>query len=144
MVLPTLPVTPTRLALQFFEYSCPSLPRALTVSSTRIIGAKSFYENPSLQTLTIPEGVVTIADKASGRGLKVNESAVKKYAVEHNIPVLQPISLKDPEFLDAIKAWKPDLFVVVAPLEMPASCIHYNLFHCRMESVCRLPVPPHA
>ena len=59
-------------------------------------------------------GVVTVADKASGRGLKVNESAVKKYAVEHNIPVLQPVSLKDPGFIEAFKAWKPDLAVVVA------------------------------
>ena len=64
-------------------------------------------------------GVVTVADKASGRGLKINESAVKKYAVEHNIPVLQPISLKDPEFLDALKAWKPDLFAVVAFRMLP-------------------------
>ena len=64
-------------------------------------------------------GVVTVADKASGRGLKINESAVKKYAVEHNIPVLQPISLKDPEFLEALKAWKPDLFVVVAFRMLP-------------------------
>ena len=64
-------------------------------------------------------GVVTVADKASGRGLKINESAVKKYAVEHNIPVLQPVSLKDPEFLSALKAWKPDLFVVVAFRMLP-------------------------
>ena len=64
-------------------------------------------------------GVVTVADKASGRGLKVNESAVKKYAVENNIPVLQPLSLKDPEFLEALKAWKPDLFVVVAFRMLP-------------------------
>ena len=64
-------------------------------------------------------GIVTVADKASGRGLKVNESAVKKYAVENNIPVLQPVSLKDPEFLDALKAWKPDLFVVVAFRMLP-------------------------
>ena len=64
-------------------------------------------------------GIVTVADKASGRGLKVNESAVKKYAVENNIPVLQPLSLKDPEFLEALKAWKPDLFVVVAFRMLP-------------------------
>ena len=64
-------------------------------------------------------GVVTVADKASGRGLKVNESAVKKYAVEHNIPVLQPVSLKDPEFLEALKAWNADLFVVVAFRMLP-------------------------
>ena len=64
-------------------------------------------------------GVVTVADKASGRGLKINESAVKKYAVEHNIPVLQPLSLKDPEFLEALRAWKADLFVVVAFRMLP-------------------------
>ena len=64
-------------------------------------------------------GVVTVADKASGRGLKVSESAVKKYAVQHNIPVLQPVSLKDPEFLGALKAWNADLFVVVAFRMLP-------------------------
>ena len=64
-------------------------------------------------------GVVTVPDKASGRGLKVNESAVKKYAVEHNLPVLQPVSLKDPEFLEQLKAWKADLFVVVAFRMLP-------------------------
>lgn len=59
-------------------------------------------------------GIVTVPDKASGRGLKINESAVKKYATEHNIPVLQPVSLKDPEFISALKKWKADIFVVVA------------------------------
>ncbi|MGM9747441.1 MAG: methionyl-tRNA formyltransferase, partial [Candidatus Cryptobacteroides sp.] len=64
-------------------------------------------------------GVVTVADKASGRGLKVNESAVKKYAVEHGIPILQPVSLKDPEFLEQLKGWKADIFVVVAFRMLP-------------------------
>ena len=64
-------------------------------------------------------GVVTVADKPSGRGLKVNESAVKRYAVEHGIPVLQPLKLKDPGFLEALKAWKADLFVVVAFRMLP-------------------------
>ena len=64
-------------------------------------------------------GVVTVADKASGRGLKVNESAVKKYAVEHGLPILQPVSLKDPEFIEALKSWKPDLAVVVAFRMLP-------------------------
>ncbi|MCQ2115483.1 MAG: methionyl-tRNA formyltransferase [Bacteroidales bacterium] len=63
--------------------------------------------------------VVTVPDKASGRGLKVNESAVKKYAVEHNIPVYQPEKMKDPEFIEAMKALKPDLFVVVAFRMLP-------------------------
>ncbi len=64
-------------------------------------------------------GVVTVADKPSGRGLKMNESAVKKYAVAHGIPVLQPEKLKDPEFLSALAAWKADLFVVVGFRMLP-------------------------
>ncbi len=64
-------------------------------------------------------GVVTVADKPSGRGLEVHESAVKKYAVEHGIPVLQPLKLKDPEFLAQLAAWKADLFVVVAFRMLP-------------------------
>ena len=64
-------------------------------------------------------GVVTVADKASGRGLKINESAVKKYAVEHSIPLLQPVSLKDPDFLEALRAWKGDIFAVVAFRMLP-------------------------
>ena len=64
-------------------------------------------------------GVVTVADKPSGRGLKVNESAVKQYAAAHGIPVLQPVKLKDPEFLAALRAWKADLFVVVAFRMLP-------------------------
>ena len=64
-------------------------------------------------------GVVTVADKPAGRGLKMNQSAVKQYAVEHNIPVLQPVKLKDPEFLSALSAWKADMFVVVAFRMLP-------------------------
>ena len=64
-------------------------------------------------------GVVTVADKPSGRGLKVNESAVKKYAVENGIPVLQPVKLKDPEFLSQLAAFKADVFVVVAFRMLP-------------------------
>ena len=64
-------------------------------------------------------GVVTVPDKPSGRGLKMNESAVKKYASEHNLPLLQPEKLKDPEFLEALAAWKADLFVVVGFRMLP-------------------------
>ena len=63
--------------------------------------------------------VVTVADKPSGRGQKVNESAVKKFAVERGIPVLQPEKLKDPAFLEQLRALKPDLFVVVAFRMLP-------------------------
>ena len=64
-------------------------------------------------------GVVTVPDKPSGRGLKMNESAVKKYAVEHNLPLLQPEKLRDEEFLKSLAAWKGDLFVVVGFRMLP-------------------------
>lgn len=63
--------------------------------------------------------VVTVPDKASGRGLKMNESAVKKYASEHGIPVLQPEKMKDPGFIGQLKSFKPDIFVVVAFRMLP-------------------------
>ena len=64
-------------------------------------------------------GVVTVPDKASGRGLKVQESAIKKYALEHNLPIMQPVSLKDPEFIKQLKALKADIFIVVAFRMLP-------------------------
>ena len=64
-------------------------------------------------------GVVTVPDKPSGRGQKVNESAVKKFAVEKGLPVLQPEKLKDPEFLGQLAALKGDLFVVVGFRMLP-------------------------
>ncbi len=64
-------------------------------------------------------GVVTVPDKPSGRGLKMNESAVKKYAVEKGLPLLQPEKRKDEDFLKALAAWKADLFVVVGFRMLP-------------------------
>lgn len=64
-------------------------------------------------------GVVTVADKASGRGQKINQSPVKIYAEEHRLPVFQPEKLKNQEFLDAIKSLDADIFVVVAFRMMP-------------------------
>jgi methionyl-tRNA formyltransferase len=64
-------------------------------------------------------GVVTVADKPAGRGLHMQMSAVKQFAVEHAIPVLQPLKLRDPEFLEALKAWNVDLFVIVAFRMLP-------------------------
>lgn len=64
-------------------------------------------------------GVVTAVDRPSGRGLSVNQSAVKKYAVEHGLPCLQPEKLKDPAFLEQLKALKANLFVVVAFRMLP-------------------------
>ena len=64
-------------------------------------------------------GVVTVADKASGRGQKINESPVKKYAVSENLPIFQPEKLRNPEFLQQMKDLDADLFVVVAFRMMP-------------------------
>lgn len=64
-------------------------------------------------------GVVTAPDKPAGRGRKLQQSAVKKYAEEQNLPVLQPVNLKDPEFIEQLKAWKANLQVVVAFRMLP-------------------------
>jgi methionyl-tRNA formyltransferase len=63
--------------------------------------------------------VVTAPDKPAGRGLQLQQSAVKTYAVENNLPVLQPTKLKDPEFVEALKKIDAHLFVVVAFRMLP-------------------------
>jgi methionyl-tRNA formyltransferase len=65
-------------------------------------------------------GVVTATDKLGGRGNKqLIESAVKQYAVQKNIPILQPEKLKNPEFVEILRGWQADLFVVVAFRMLP-------------------------
>ena len=63
--------------------------------------------------------IVTAPDKPAGRGMQLQQSAVKKYAVEHSIPVLQPEKLKNPEFLDKLRSFMADLQVVVAFRMLP-------------------------
>jgi methionyl-tRNA formyltransferase len=63
--------------------------------------------------------VVTAPDKPAGRGMKMSESAVKQFAVAHGIPVLQPLKLKDPEFIEALRAFKADIQVVIAFRMLP-------------------------
>lgn len=63
--------------------------------------------------------VVTVPDRPSGRGLNVNESAVKRYAVEHGLPVLQPEKLRDSGFLETLASYNANLFVVVAFRMLP-------------------------
>jgi len=64
-------------------------------------------------------GVVTVPDKPEGRGLVLSESAVKKFAVQHRIPVLQPEKLKSDDFLQRLKALQPDVQIVVAYRMLP-------------------------
>jgi methionyl-tRNA formyltransferase len=58
--------------------------------------------------------VVTVPDKQKGRGLKVQQSDVKKFALENNIEVLQPESLKETSFIESLKLLEPDLFIIIA------------------------------
>lgn len=64
-------------------------------------------------------GVITAPDKPGGRGMQLQESAVKKYAVANQLKLLQPEKLKSPEFLDALRSLRADLQVVVAFRMLP-------------------------
>jgi len=64
-------------------------------------------------------GVVTMPDKPSGRGMKLQASPVRQYALEHHLPVLQPEKLKDPLFLEELRQLKADLQIVVAFRMLP-------------------------
>lgn len=64
-------------------------------------------------------GVVTVPDKPAGRGKKLQMSDVKKYALDNELPLLTPLKLKDPEFLEALKALNADLQIVVAFRMLP-------------------------
>jgi len=63
--------------------------------------------------------VVTSPDKPAGRGQKLHESVVKQYATRRGLPVLQPEKMKDPVFLETLRAFNADLFVVVAFRMLP-------------------------
>ena len=63
--------------------------------------------------------IVTNYDKPSGRGLKIKNSAVKEYALKKNIELLQPKNLKDQNFIEKIKKFKPDFIIVVAFRMLP-------------------------
>lgn len=63
--------------------------------------------------------VVTMPDKPAGRGHNLLQSPVKQYAVSKNIPVLQPVNLKDPVFVEELRSYGADLFVVIAFRMLP-------------------------
>lgn len=64
-------------------------------------------------------GVVTVPDKPAGRGLKMQQSAVKEYATAMDLRVLQPVKLRDPEWIEEFRALGADLAVVVAFRMLP-------------------------
>ena len=64
-------------------------------------------------------GVVTAPDKAAGRGMQLQQSAVKQYAIEHGLFILQPEKLKSPDFLEQLKNLQADLQIVVAFRMLP-------------------------
>ena len=63
--------------------------------------------------------VVTMPDKPAGRGRQIQESDVKRYAVEHGLPVLQPVSLKDEAFIEQLRSFNAQLFIVIAFRMLP-------------------------
>ncbi len=64
-------------------------------------------------------GVVTAPDKPAGRGRKMRYSAIKEYALSHELPLLQPTKLRDPDFVQSLKDLEADLIVVVAFRMLP-------------------------
>ena len=63
--------------------------------------------------------VVTMPDKPAGRGRQLQQSDVKRSAVEHDLPVLQPVSLKDQAFIEELRAFNAQLFIVIAFRMLP-------------------------
>ncbi len=63
--------------------------------------------------------VVTMPDKPAGRGRQLQQSDVKRYAVEHGLPVLQPVSLKDEAFIKQLRSYEAQLFIVIAFRMLP-------------------------
>ncbi len=64
-------------------------------------------------------GVVTTPDRAAGRGQKIYECDVKVEALRLGLPILQPEKLKNEEFIEALRSWKPDLGIVIAFRMLP-------------------------
>ena len=63
--------------------------------------------------------VITMPDKPAGRGHKIQFSPVKEYALSVGLPILQPVNLKDPEFIEELRSYQADLQIVVAFRMLP-------------------------
>ena len=76
-------------------------------------------------------GAVTQTDKQKGRGMKFIFPPVKEYALAHNIPVYQPVTLKDEAFLDTLRELDPDLIIVAAYGKiLPKYVLDYPKYGC--------------
>ena len=86
-----------------------------------------FFGTPSFASIILDEiinnhnvvGIVTSTDTKKGRGKKIKESAVKILAKENNLPILQPLNLKDPKFVDDLIQLQADLYIVIAFRMLP-------------------------
>jgi len=88
-----------------------------------------------LQSPNTTVGVVTQPDKPKGRGQVMTASPIKQLAQKAGLPILQPLKMKDPAFLESLRAWRPELIVVAAfgrilppvVLEMPPKgCVNVH------------------
>lgn len=89
-----------------------------------------FYGTPEIAAYQLQQlhknnynivAVVTQPDKPSGRGQKINYSAVKQYALDNNLPLFQPEKLNQEDFISQISALKPDIQIVLAYRMIPKS-----------------------
>ncbi len=93
-------------------------------NSPRIV----FMGTPSFAVATLKKlyeqnyhivAVITAPGKKAGRGQKISQSEVKKYAIKKGLPVLQPTNLKDPAFVEELRSYRPELNIVVAFRMLP-------------------------
>lgn len=85
-------------------------------------------------------GVVTTPDKPKGRGMVLTPSDVKRFALEKNLPVYQPTTLKDGAFLDTLKELDPELIIVVAYGKiLPSYVLDYPKYGCINNHASILP-----
>lgn len=93
------------------------------------------FSVPTLEALVASEhevvGVVTQPDKPKGRGKEIHMSPVKECALQHNIPVYQPVRARDEAFVDEMRALKPDVMVVIAFGQiLPKSLLELPKYGC--------------
>lgn len=93
------------------------------------------FSVPTLEALVASEhevvGVVTQPDKPKGRGKEIHMSPVKECALQHNIPVYQPVRARDEAFVDEMRALNPDVMVVIAFGQiLPKSLLELPKYGC--------------